>query len=215
MKRTLIFGAIALCLSIVPISAKAATITGEFWDASDPLLTLQDALNIAENQEATATFMSSGIDYPLGDANTVPDTTTLAEYLGADAATLSGPGDVTLEQSVFRFTGQIALDDAPTLFSVGSDDGFVLSIGNGAADIEFAGLRSFGTTSLTMNLGEGLFDFELIYFENQGGTGVEFEINGETVTGAEGPTVVPISASGYVLLSALGLLGLMRLRSRA
>ena len=211
MRKFLLCSGLAMGLGLAPIAASAATILGEFWDASSRIATLDDALDIIATGPATATFDSSGIDYPDGDTNIIPDATTLADFLGSDAASLSGAQDTTMEQSVFRFTGFLSLDDADTLFSVGSDDGFQLTI-DGDVISSFTRLRSFGVTETTANLGAGIFAFELIYWENLVETGVEFEINGETVTGVSVPTVVPLPASGLALLAGLAGFGVMRLR---
>lgn len=185
----------------------ASTIKGEFWDTGPiggfgPIAT-------ALASTPTATFNSTGIDYPLGAQNTVGSSTTLAAFLGTDAGSLSGAGGTTLEGSVFRFTGHLKLLALSNTFTVASDDGFRLFI-EGTLVSEFFGNRPFGTTSATRaDLGTGIKAFELIYWENGGVTGVEFEVNGRTVT------PIPVGPALPMLAGALSLFGLVVARKRA
>ncbi len=192
--------------------ASAANITGEFWDVAVPVESLNEALAYVARTPPTATFDSSGIDYPVGAPVTLPDSTSLATFLGADAASLSGDGNATLEESVFRFSGFVAISTPTSTVTVGSDDGFQLTIG-GFEISSFQSERAFNRTSVSANLGTGILPFDLVSFENQGVTGIEFEIDGETVTGVpdpatgptSDPTLVPLPASGLALLIGLGL----------
>lgn len=194
--------------------ATSATIFGEFWDAAGPLGSIAQAEVVIAGGAPDATFMSSGIDYPIGPQTTVVDaSTTLEEYLGADAASIVGTTPTDLTYSVFRFSGFLELTAGMNTVSVGSDDGFVLDL-NGSA-LSFDGNRSFATTSVMFdNPTTELIPFELIYWENTGLTGIEFSLNGEIVTG-EGrtPTVVPLPATaGLLLIGGLGF-GLLRRRA--
>lgn len=211
MRITLTIAGVALGALLSPLASHAAIITGEFWDADTAINSLADADAVIASGSATATFLSSGIDYPGGADSIVADTTTLADFLGADAATLSGSGGTDLERSVFRFSGMVELMNIDQMFSVGSDDGFRLSIG-GSEVSAFDGKRSFGTTDLQANLGSGLVSFELVYFENRVETGVLFTIDDEVVT--PDITPIPLPASGWAgLLALLGLGVFWRRRS--
>jgi len=98
----------------------------------------------------------------------------------------------------------------PQQFSVGSDDGFRLTIGG--VEIATAGNRGFATTSATRDLGAGLSAFELIFYENGGSTGVNFSINGALAA----PAAIPLPASLPLMLLGLGALGAaMRRRKTA
>lgn len=200
----------AALIALSPLAAPAA-ILGEFWDADGFISTLDTAQAIIDASGPDATFTSTGIDYPNGDADWVFDTETLATFLGTDAASLSSNALTTLEFSVFRFTGQIALDGL-TEFSVGSDDGFQLTIDDTLVS-SFDAPRPFDTTTVSADLGTGLFDFELIYFEDAGLTGIEFFIDGEIVTGDMAP--IPLPAGGALLLTGLAGLALKRRRQTA
>jgi len=193
-------------------SVSATTFLGEYWDADfglDDIAAADDA--IAEGP-ATATFSSSLIDYPVGLDMIVDNTTTLASFLGSDAVTLSGAGETTLEESVFRFTGYVDMAAGTNELAVASDDGFRLTIG-GVQIAEFSGLRTFSETVVMIDAGSGPQPFELIYFENDGITGVEVRIDGQLASASDPKiTAVPIPGSLLMLMTATGFLGSYGLR---
>ena len=196
----------------MPTGAHAATlvnVTGSFYDADADFSDVNAAVAFADANEADATFGVTAIDYPRGDLGSLTSApTTLAEFLGDDAASLMGDGTVTLEQSVFVFTGQIRLDGTEDTFTVGSDDGFRLSIG-GQLISENVDPRGFEFTDATPGLSAGLYAFTLVYFENQVFTGVEFRVDGELVL-AE--AAIPLPAGAVLLLTGLGGLAAARRR---
>ena len=200
-----------LTLAAGPVSA--ATITGEFWNADTPLGSNADALAVIDAGAPDATFMSSGIDYPNGATTVVKDDeTSLADFLGVDAASIVGTGSDTMEFSVFRFTGFVELLAGPTTVTVASDDGFLLTLGD--FQMEFDDERSFRTTSDSFDTPvTEVVPFTLIYWENLGRSGVEFSINDEIVQGfsADVP-VVPLPASAGLLLIGAVAFGAFRMR---
>lgn len=209
--------AIALSTILGAGAAGAATFTGEFWDARGSLLSITQADAVIAGAGPTATFASTAIDYPNGTGGVADDNSTaLSTFLGADAASLSGGGDSTLGVSVFRFTGFLDLLGGPQSFAVSSDDGFRLTIG-GTQISAFEQRRKFGTTTVTADAGTGATAFELVYFENNGVTGVEFLIDGVLAQAADGPVdiaPVPLPAGLPLMGIVLGGLGLMARRRK-
>ncbi len=195
--------AMLLCLS--PMQAGAATILGEFWDANINLWNLSRADAVIAAGGPDATFESTGIDYP-NNSNNMSSNGTLAAFLGTDADSLTGEADTRLVRSVFRFSGYLDLAAGPQTFRVASDDGFRLTI-DGEVVSQHTGRRGFRSTSVTTDAGTGNVDFELIFFEHTGATGVEFTIDGQVATAA-----VPLPTAG--LLLATGFIGLIGLRRR-
>lgn len=203
--------------------AMAGTFHAEFWDvdvgstgdpANNVIDNLADALSIVEgaNQRAAdATFKSTGIDYPTGPQGPGQTANSLASWLGADGASLSGLGNVPMLGSIFRFTGLIFVDQGINNFTVGADDGFRLTI-DGMLAGSFGGTKAFTQYQTPFdNAGAaGLRSFELVFYEdNQVAVGVEFRKDGMVVA------PVPVPAAGLMLLGGLGLLGAMRARSKA
>jgi hypothetical protein len=204
---------IALCFVVLalPSQATAATFFGEFWDASSRVNNLTAANAVMAASGPTSTFVSTLIDYPNGDTNITSSTgTTLASYLGVDAGSIVGTSTVNLRRSVFRFTGFLDLLPGAQSFSMGSDDGFSLSIG-GVVIAQQANSRAFRFTTLSVDAGEGRTPFEFIYFENQGNTGVELFIDGALAATAP----VPLPATLALLMAGLGILGFSRKRRTA
>lgn len=203
--------------------AGAATFTGEFWDvdvySSDPannaVENLGDVLEIISGtyaRVADATFSSSGIDYPNGEADVLATTGSLAAFLGADAASLSGFGAVEMLGSIFRFTGWIQMLPGINALSLASDDGFRLTL-DGSVVAESFESRWYQPSLVDFDAGAGgLFFFELIYFEDhEDSAGVEFTWAGNR-SGVIAP--VPLPGTAPLMLSALLLGGLAVRRSR-
>lgn len=209
----------ALAFALLPAVASAATFKGEFWDATASIANMGQADDVISAGAATATFLSTGIDYPQGSQDSISDSTHLVDYLGADGASLSGAQTATLGQSVFRFTGFLNLLAGVQKFAVGSDDGFRLSIGGNVIS-SFQGGRAFGTTTVMTDAGEGRTAFELIYYENGGDTGVRFRIDdvlaqpAADINEANTVAAVPLPAGLPLVLIGLGALGLVS-RKRA
>ena len=169
---------------------------GAFWKADASVLNIR---NISEANAAIAgrspdwSFVSTRIDYPNDNTpgarpvdNGVPDidllnnAAGLKTYLGVDAA-IDTP-DTDLTRSVFKSSGFINIlrdfdKDMSTAeididFSVSSDDGFQLIIGN--KDFSFDGLRFGTTTQETVSFTTaGLYALELTHFSDRGFTGIE------------------------------------------
>ena len=194
-----------LAVLACPNGATAATFFGEFWDASTSVSNLNAANAVIAAGGPTATFQSSAIDYPQGNVNNTRSSTTLAQYLGGDAASIIGPSSMSITRSVFRFTGFLDLTSGNQLFQVGSDDGFRLTVG-GNLVAQHTNSRGFRFTSATSNPGAGRTPFELIYFENRGRTGVEFFVDGALAA----PAPVPLPGAFALLLAGLAAFGFAR-----
>ena len=156
-------------------------LNGFYWDQSANDNAQADG--IIAGFAPDATFHSTLVDYPNGPANDQGSGNTVSSHLGVDAASLTPASEGTnnLIDSLFRFTGFISigagLGNTTTIdvnFAVGSDDGMRLRIG-GVEVVSFNGLRPFAFTQGQANFAApGLYPLELIYYENDGGTGVEF-----------------------------------------
>jgi hypothetical protein len=197
--------------SVFGFAQGAAAVTmglsGAYWDTGG--LRSLTAAKAASTGTATATFLSTAVDYPAGGTLVVSDNTKIVDFLGVDGASLSGSQNTKLFGSVFRFTGFIYLDAGENTFNVGSDDGFELTVGESTVRHEYT--RGFGTTSLTDLFDGGWSPIDLMYFENGGNTGVELRLNGAIVTSLSTRTsdvalsaaVVPLPGAMPLLLGAM------------
>ncbi len=211
---------------------------GSFFDriGQGNITSLAHADLIVASDPVTATFTATSIDYPSG-AQTVADDlrTSVHEFLGHDAPSLSGAFLNSVETSVFRFHGSlkiVAADDLDptttaieTVFVVGSDDGLRLRVG-GVTLIEEQEIRGFEFSRAEVAFeAEGLYPVDLTYFENAGFTGVEFyssfgnflrdpdgDPNRAAPSGTTGLVPIgrffPVPEPGAVALMAIGILGL-------
>lgn len=206
--RSIIFTALVSIASTG--AAQAATFAGEFFNTSSGVSSLAAADAAIAGQTADATFESTVIDYPNGSLNSISDNTTLSAFLGVDAGSLVGDGSVDLTNSIFRWTGYVDLAAGSHTLTVGSDDGFRLTVGGNT--ILQNTPRGFAETSGTFNFAGGVTAVELLFYENSGYTGVEFSIDGALASAA---TPVPLPATAALSLAGLGALTAVRRARKA
>ncbi len=177
---------------------------------------LNSVLDIIEATEPDATFLSTAVDYPLESFVTAFNSNTLVtEFLGPDGDSFTpAEADATLEGSIFEFTGLIDIteeldQDSSTeginvTFVVGSDDGFQLSLGDGddllviSQDPTANNAFNRVFTEVTF-LQPGLYPIELVYFENDVVTGIEFS----GIFGDDSSDIGIIIPNGFLLASPL------------
>ena len=72
-------------------------------------------------------------------------------------------------------------------FSVGSDDGFRLTLMNeaGSYAMEYAGTRAYGQTYSAFNMDAGAYNLELVYFDRNGGAALDLSVAKGDYTTAE------------------------------
>jgi hypothetical protein len=157
--------------SVGPSPANPGTgLVGLYYNAQPTAIDSTDqAAAFAATHAPTASFLSSQIDYPVGAATTIPNSSTVAQFLGAaDSASLSPPtaASNTLANSIWDFRGFISIPSpGDVTFALGSDDGGRLTIGE--VTLIDVGDRPFGFTSETATfLAAGLYPFDLLYYAN-------------------------------------------------
>jgi len=217
------------CFTLFNLNAASAGLLGEFWDVTSDecfadsgfacIGSLTNARLVIDGGPADASFTATTLNYPL-DAGTgnldVINDATLAEYLGPDAASLSGGGDTFMPGSVFRYTGFITLEAGTRVLRMRSDDGSELRLG-GQALITLDRTTIGGVSADFESTGDPVA-FELIHFNNLGSTptsqplGIELLVDGSFVDPGS-LSVVPVPAAVWLFGSAL--LGLAGLRRRA
>lgn len=201
----------AAMLAALGASASAATlvnVTGKYFRTSELIRNLADADAVATTAPL-ATFNVTAIDYPNAGA-ILGNSSSLAQFLGVDAASIVGPGADTLSMSVFVFEGFLDLGaQAVRRFSVGSDDGFRLTL-DGNVISQFDGERTFDLTEVALASGGSMVPFTLIFFENWGEIGLEFRINDRIVS----VNPVPLPAAPLLMLTGLGVIGVIARRRR-
>ena len=201
---------------VVPAASRAGDVPtvagtglhGEAHSTGADTGTFAQAMAIVDAAPPFASFLASTVDYPKGAVDTAADPQTVAQFLGADAASILGDGTRAVERMVFVFRGYIAIratdDVEPAIsgiqvrFGVGSDDGFRLIIGD-VTICEFNAERRFSTTLGGASFEQaGLYPIELVYWERSAIQGVEFISSiagGGSIGGALGrPFGVPQSA---------------------
>lgn len=152
-----------------PPTSPGTGLAGLYYNAQPTAINSADqAAAFAATHAPTASFLSSQIDYPVGDATVISNSSTVAQFLGADSASLSPPtaASNTLANSIWDFQGFISISSpGDVTFALGSDDGGRLTIG-GVTLIDVDN-RPFGFTLATVTFqAAGLYPIDLLYYEN-------------------------------------------------
>jgi len=103
--------------------------------------------------------------------------TTLAEFLGDDAASLSGDGAVEFGPTGLSLSGYIFIPEGTHEISVSSDDGFLLNVG-GVNFSSFLGGRGTDETPRVAEFEGGLYEIDLLYFDGGGAQSLTLLMDG-------------------------------------
>ncbi len=244
LSTVLCCSALSAAAATIPVSTLAGAspsvagtgLNGTFWNTSSSMAN-NAAADAVTQKAATATFLATTVDYTntrTVNGTSVPDTTTLANFLGGNAKNLSGAGNTTLDTSVYLFSGFLnvtqALDTTPATgsldisFRVGSDDGMSLTIG-GATVAAYDAPRAYGYSTGTASFARaGLYPIALLFWENGGYTGVDmaWQVAGNSAHQdvSTANLYVSVPAAGHVseptslFLAGLGLLATVGRRTR-
>ncbi|MEL7027379.1 MAG: hypothetical protein AAGO57_09165, partial [Pseudomonadota bacterium] len=140
----------AASLLATPVSA--APFKGEIWKFDSGFGggsgALGRALDAITGIAPIETFDVTAIDYPNGSTGSQKNNGGLDSLLGVDAF---GSTITDTSNTVMRITGTIMPGSGDKVFSVGSDDGFLLLIGG--EELRQDKPRGFKRTSKTLNLG--------------------------------------------------------------
>lgn len=175
-----------------------------------------------------AVFVSTSVDYPQGAENSFTDSGTIAEFLGADAQSLSRPAvgaDQVLTQNdssdpvigtLLRLTGYYRVEVAGSVFfNIGSDDGSDLEI-QGQTIALLDGIRDFSTLASPVEVAfttPGLYALRIDWFDGQHnqagllfGTGSPISPIGESLlyfSPLPEPASLPLFGIGFLALAML------------
>ena len=129
----------------------------------------------------SAAFVSTSVDYPLGAATVALDqTTTIAQFLGTDAATLTNPSvgsnpiltavGSSVNGAIMRFTGFFRVNAAGSVFfNIGSDDGADIVIQGKQVALN-DGINPFNTLSSPVEVdftAPGLYALTIDWFDGE------------------------------------------------
>lgn len=155
---------------------KGSGLTGNVYNTSHHINHISQADWKIANLPQSASFIATSLDYPNGSAERVLPHTYLTSFLGDDASSLNflnGSSDFKVDTVVFHITGYIYIPQGTHTFSMKSDDGFRLRIGDETV-IEYTS-NGFHTRSDTSYYEEGIYAFDLVWYQNEGRAGLELD----------------------------------------
>ncbi len=148
--------------------------TGLLGAAFVPGTAIWNTTKAAEAAAGTpdATFVASELNYAARKSDT-----TVAEFIGDDAASLTGDGSLEMGPSALTLNGFIYIPPGVHQISVVSDDGFELKLG-GVEFSEFENGRGADETARVADFEGGLYEIDLLYFDGGGGMSLSLQIDG-------------------------------------
>lgn len=227
-------GAVSLCM--IAGMATATTfqpgLKGEFWDQNNVferqfIGEIESFVGDAANTP-DATFIATELNYPRGGVALNPTVVPLDTFLADDfdSFALTDPTAILADFTpgndfIMRLTGIIGLTGGTHTFRARADDGMLLTVGGTEifrTRVNSADVTSYSTLlEQDLTVSQGLYDFELIYFDNTAANfGLFVEVDGQTVdssfTATTVPPAVPLPASGVLLMASVGAIGVARRR---
>lgn len=207
-----------------------------FGSFSDPFDFKTDVLDVVATP-ADLTFTVGTLDFPneslVPTADTLDtvdtsgpstngiraETARLNEFLGSEAGGVDSDDSnpVFVAGSIFRFSGLIDVNAGINSFTVQSDDGFQLSLDGIVQPGSATAPRGFGSTTIDfVSPATETIAFELIYYDSGVvRAGLFVTKDGALLKAVQAPNVVPLPASGLLLLGGLaGAAALARRRRR-
>ncbi|NNE78819.1 MAG: hypothetical protein HKN18_00970 [Silicimonas sp.] len=156
---------------ITGIPSDATGLMGEAFVTGEGIWNTEKAQAAADGQ-SVATFVASELLFGSRKSDT-----TIAQFLGDDAASLQGNGDLEMGPSALTLEGYIYIPPGVHELKVVSDDGFELQIG-GVDFSEFEGTRSTDGTGRVADFEGGLYKIDMLYFDAGGAMSLGLMIDG-------------------------------------
>ena len=159
------------------VPAEGTGLAGAAYVSNNGIWSMDRFEEVVQSSQPVLTFTASEVHYSGRSSST-----SIAEFLGDDAASISGGDGDAFEMgpSGLVLTGFVYIPEGIHEISVGSDDGFELAIG-GVPFSEFAGTRGHDETARVAQFDGGLYQVDMMYFDAGGWQSLNLKIDGLTV----------------------------------
>ncbi|MEM9148048.1 MAG: LamG-like jellyroll fold domain-containing protein, partial [Pseudomonadota bacterium] len=154
------------------VPAEGTGLSGLAYAPGDSIWSVTRLQEIIAANAPDASFTTTEFGYAARKSDT-----SLAEFLDHDAASIQGDGGIEMGPSGLAITGYVYIPPGVHEVAITSDDGFALSLGG----VEFSRFESGRGTETTARVAEfagGLYEMELLYFDQGGGMSLYMEIDG-------------------------------------
>ncbi len=160
--------------SITDVPSVGTGLSGQVFipEEGQGLWSIGKLLELIATSSADQTFTATELLYKGKNSQT-----TLEQFLGDDAASLSGDGSVEFGPTGLQLNGFLYIPEGVHEISVASDDGFLLNIG-GVNFSSFLGGRGTDETARVAEFEGGLYEVELFYFDGGGGQSLSLLMDG-------------------------------------
>ncbi|PRY84611.1 LamG-like jellyroll fold domain-containing protein [Donghicola tyrosinivorans] len=163
----------AVALPSGSVQTVGAELSAAIFDVAGSFVTIDQLINGVADGSLTATHAAS-VDTLAFQGH---GTQSLSDFLGDAGAVTDGDGSVAMTTMGMHFTGYIWLDAGAHSFTVRSDDGFALFVGE-AEMMRYSTPRPQAATSASADFAAGLYQIDVYYYENGGSQALELTLDG-------------------------------------
>ncbi|MEM6637647.1 MAG: LamG-like jellyroll fold domain-containing protein [Pseudomonadota bacterium] len=159
--------------SVSGVPSRGTGLAGKVYAPGTAIHDIDDLEALASSGDPELLFTATQMSY-----GGKKSSTTVAEFLGEDAASIVGDGDAyEMGPSGLILNGYIYIPPGVHQIEVVSDDGFELNIG-GVPYSDFQGKRPAESTAKTAEFEGGLYQIDLSYFDASGSMSLMLMIDG-------------------------------------
>jgi hypothetical protein len=178
-----------------PTILKSAGLLGELYNTNNQLdgagfpgnSVLAEVQSIIDNQTPNATFVSTSINYDVGSGD-LGQGNNFANWIGPDASSIEYNNQTSSSDAIVRFSGYMSFTEGDNRFRIRADDGYIFRVKIDGVWVDTA-VQDVNQAPTTTTHGvfsipsDGVYEIEVIYWDQGGQYELEVEIGLDTGSG--------------------------------